>query len=233
MSKASLWVKDVLQEAFPDLYFGHYNCKKWPSGNYSQHSWPNAGDLTNKKYGYSIHPDNQAYLDRVYQYLKDNEDNLSIRLILWRVKDHFNHIHIDFWPEGVQYPPCAGGTLRYRYESGRIVNGDPGPANGMNETNDPRPTPPPDDEGDYIMPTLKLWAGYNSKGKGHLRVSVKALQVMLAHQGFADQMSADKTCAADGWFGHGTDEQVRAFQRSHTLEPDGICGRLTWSALNA
>lgn len=83
------------------------------------------------------------------------------------------------------------------------------------------------------MPTLELWAGYASKGKGDQRVSVRALQIMLAHHGFADQMSADKTCAADGWFGNGTDAAVKAFQKANGLTVDGVVGRLTWSALTS
>jgi len=81
------------------------------------------------------------------------------------------------------------------------------------------------------MQTLELWAGYDSKGKGHQRVSVRALQIMLAHHDFADEMSADKACAADGWFGQGTDEQVRSFQRANGLTADGVVGRLSWTAL--
>jgi len=246
MSIASKWVLEVLQDGFPDLYGGGYNCRKISgSSRHSQHSWPNALDLTNKNFGYSTHPDNQAYLDQVADFLWENREALSLKMLLWRgtswftgnpVSGHENHIHADFWPTGHSPPPCAGGSLRYRYSSGRVVYGDPGPENGMTETNDPRPTPlPPSPEqpGDYEMPTLELWAGYTSKGKAHQRVSVRALQIMLAHHDFADKMSADKTCAADGWFGKGTDEQVRAFQRANGLTVDGKVGRLTWSALTS
>lgn len=241
MSIASVWVMDVLKAKFPGIYGGHANCR-YISGTSraSQHAWPNARDLTLESYGYSTDPVNQAYLDNVYAFLVDNFDNLSLRTILWRgkaypsgntVSGHQNHIHIDFWPTGYGTPPCMGGSLRMKYSNGRVVYGDPGPENGMNETNDPRPTPPPTDEGDYEMPTIDLWAGYNSKGKGHQRQAVRAMQIMLAALGFADQMSADKTCAADGWFGNGTDASVKAFQRSNGLVADGVCGRLTWSAL--
>ena len=234
MSTASKWVSDILHDEFDDMYTSRTSCRLINGTNrYSQHSWPNALDLTNVKYGYSTNDVNQAYLDEVYAFLKDNEDALSIRLILWRKPRHYNHIHIDFWPTGYSTPPCKGGSLRFQYESGRTVFGDPGPVNGMNETNDPRPTPPPDDEGDYAMPTLSLWAGYKSEGKGSQRQSVRALQIMLAGAGHADDMSADKTCASDGWFGHGTEAAVKSFQRAFELVPDGVVGRLTWSALTA
>lgn len=243
MSIASGWVLDVLRDTFADLYAGQYNCRQISgSSRYSQHSWPNALDITNVNYGYSTDPANQAYLDEVADFLWANREALSLKMLLWRgkswftgnpVSGHQNHIHVDFWPTGYSSPPCAGGSLRYQYETGRVVYGDPGPENGMSEALDPRPTPSPEDQGDYEMPTLELWAGYTSKGKGEQRISVKALQIMLAHAGFVDQMSADTTCAADGWFGNGTDAAVRAFQAASGLVVDGKCGRLTWSALVA
>lgn len=243
MSIASQWVMDVLLEQFPALYGGHTNCRNIGTGSRpSQHAWPNARDLTRADYGYSTDPVNQAYLDEVADYLWENREALSLRALFWRgrswftnspISGHQNHIHIDFWPTGHSTPPCMGGPLRYRYSSGRVVYGDPGPENGINETNDPRPPPPPDDEGDYIMPTLDLWAGYKSEGKGDERTSVRALQIMLAAQGHADTATSDRTCAADGWFGKGTEAAVLSFQRAHGLVADGVCGRLTWAALVA
>jgi len=243
MSTASRWVSDILHDEFENMYTSRANCRKIKnSSKYSQHSWPNALDVTNRLYGYSTLDENQAYLDEVVEFLWDNRVNLSIKMILWRgkswftnnpVSGHQDHIHVDFWPTGYSPPPCAGGSLRYEYSSGRTVYGDPGPENGMNETNDPRPTPPPTDEGDYVMPTLELWAGYSSKGKGHLRQSVRALQIMLAGAGYADKRSADNLCAADGWFGQGTDAETRSFQRAYNLVVDGKVGRLTWAALVA
>ena len=246
MSKATVWIEGMLLETFPELYVGDYACrtKNVAGGSTapSLHSWPNALDITLEEYGYSTHPANQAYLDNVAKWLWDNREKLSLRALYWKGKSwftgntgigHYNHIHIDFWPTGYATPPCMGGSLRYQYSNGRVVNGDPGPENGMTETNDPRPTPPPDAEGDYQMMNIELWAGYNSKDKGHQRNTVRACQILLAAHDFADQMSADKTCAADGWFGSGTDEQVRAFQRDGSLVVDGKVGRLTWAALES
>lgn len=243
MSIASKWVLDVLKDTFPDIYAGQYNCRRISgSSRYSQHSWPNALDVTNVNYGYSTNPSNQEYLDAVAAFLWENREALSLKMMLWRgkswftdnpVSGHQDHIHLDFWPTGYSTPPCAGGSLRYQFESGRIVYGDPGPQNGITEINDPRPTPPPTNEGDYEMPTLELWAGYTSKGKGDQRTATRALQIMLAAAGFVDQMSADAVCAADGWFGNGTDAAVRAFQLAKGLVVDGKVGRLTWSALVA
>lgn len=38
---------------------------------------------------------------------------------------------------------------------------------------------------------------------------------------------------ADGSFGGVTLKAVKAFQTAHALDPDGICGPLTWAALKA
>ena len=38
---------------------------------------------------------------------------------------------------------------------------------------------------------------------------------------------------ADGKFGSKTEEALKAFQRDNGLNPDGICGKLSWSALNS
>jgi len=161
-------------------------------------------------------------------------------MLLWRgkswftgndVSGHQNHIHVDFYPTGYAPPPCAGGTLRYQYSSGRVVYGDPGPENGMNETNDPRPTPPPNSTDEYEMPKLYIWAGYKSEGLSHLGAASAMAQIALAHHGHADQMSASKSCAADGWFGKGTDAAVRSFQRAKGLTVDGRIGQKSWVAL--
>ena len=242
MSIASVWVMDVLKDKFPGIYGGHYSCRNISGTTKpSQHSYPNARDVIFEEYGYSDDPEHQAMLDEVADFLWENREKLSLRMMLWRgkswftgnqVSGHQNHIHIDFWPTGYPKPPCMGGTLRYQYSSGRVVYGDPGPENGITEINDPRPTPPVDDEGDYEMPTLELWAGYTSKGFGDLRIAVMAMQRMLAAAGHADKMSADAACLSDGWFGLGTDAALRSFQRAFGLVVDGKCGRLTWAALN-
>jgi peptidoglycan hydrolase-like protein with peptidoglycan-binding domain len=37
----------------------------------------------------------------------------------------------------------------------------------------------------------------------------------------------------DGIFGSATDQAIRAFQQGHRLTADGICGQMTWAALDA
>jgi hypothetical protein len=44
----------------------------------------------------------------------------NVKAVLWRVKNHFDHVHFDTWPTGIGKPPCKGGALRVQYEDGTI-----------------------------------------------------------------------------------------------------------------
>lgn len=77
---------------------------------------------------------------------------------------------------------------------------------------DPNATPAP-----VAHPTLRK----GSKGQ-----AVKDLQNMLIKHGYSLPRYG-----ADGDFGSETDAAVRAYQRDHKLEVDGIVGPLTWASL--
>lgn len=130
----SLWAafaEKELREQFPKLRAGVTNCRRIAGTNiWSQHAWSNALDLYDAEYGYSSDRHHQAFLDDVDRWIRTYQDELSIRTRLWRVRSHFDHIHIDGWPRGYHTPPCAGGILMMQFNSGAIVRGDPGPANG-------------------------------------------------------------------------------------------------------
>lgn len=69
---------------------------------------------------------------------------------------------------------------------------------------------------------LKLKDGFSGTSP-ELRGDVKRLQLALKKAGH----SVD----ADGLFGKGTQDAVKAFQRDHGLSADGIVGANTWAAL--
>jgi len=54
-------------------------------------------------------------LDQIAAYLNAHRSRLSIRQTLWRVRSHFDHIHVDCWPKMYDRfwytPPCKGGKL--------------------------------------------------------------------------------------------------------------------------
>ena len=62
--------------------------------------------------------------------------------------------------------------------------------------------------------------------KGDTGESVRAMQILLAGRGYNGNMHTP-----DGIFGPNTNGAVVLFQKATGLDPDGICGPLTWSKL--
>lgn len=86
------------------------NCRKIAGSNtWSQHAWANAGDV----FGTT------EVLNEVHSYLQ-SQYSWIIRVLLWQVADHFDHIHFDPWPKGISDPPCAGGSLEVRNQDGTV-----------------------------------------------------------------------------------------------------------------
>lgn len=122
MTWAASELEILLDRRWPSLRFEAVNCRKIAGTLvWSQHSWPggNARDI----FGPDKLPSSssQALLDVVAAYLKANRGLFGIRTILWRMPDHYNHVHADMWPTGYGIPPCAGGRERYQYSDGRIL----------------------------------------------------------------------------------------------------------------
>ena len=70
---------------------------------------------------------------------------------------------------------------------------------------------------DFQIPVLK---------KGMNGGSVWALQALLAGYGYDIGSKG-----VDGSFGKDTESALKKYQLEEDLEPDGSCGRKTWSAL--
>ena len=88
---------------------------------------------------------------------------------------------------------------------------------------DPAPVPDPEPDRDYEtvqMPTL----GYGDEGG-----DVASLQGAIHSKGYDLRYCG----GTDGIFGEGTEYAVKAFQREHGLEDDGVVGPLTWGKLFA
>lgn len=122
MTLAATGLEGLLAGRFPSLRFERVNCRRIAGSlTWSQHSWPggNARDIFGPDKLAS--PSSQALLDEVATYLRIQRLTFGIKVILWRVPNHYNHVHVDMWPTGWGLPPCAGGEERYRYSNGRIV----------------------------------------------------------------------------------------------------------------
>jgi len=75
-----------------------------------------------------------------------------------------------------------------------------------------------------LHPMLRWHDGYDGTSP-EMRDEVRRLQELLVERGLRVQV--------DGFFGNGTDEAVREFQRATGLDDDGIVGPRTWAALEA
>jgi hypothetical protein len=183
---------NVLRAHFPGIDFGIYNRRKISgSSRWSQHSWPNALDL----YGpdKSSSAEDQAFLDEVYQFLRAHWDSLNLKVALWRVRNHYNHIHIDFWPSGYGTPSLirGGSDNRYRYPDGSI----------RAET--------------VLINTFDLEEDIMQNGDEGLRVVAVQNQLMALGYELPEY-------GADGDYGDETVEAVKAFQTDTELDVDGV-----------
>lgn len=78
--------------------WGIFNCRKISgSTTYSQHAWANAWDIRGTT----------STLEDVARYLNNNKSRLGIANILWRVPNHYDHVHVDCHPTRTGVPPCA------------------------------------------------------------------------------------------------------------------------------
>ena len=105
-------VDDVL-DRFPGTSVGAWACRRIAGTlTWSQHSWTdgrwegNAADVFAWRNGRP----NMSLLDAVYGYL-ESAYPMTTAHTLWRVKNHYDHVHFDTWPQGFGKPPCQGGSL--------------------------------------------------------------------------------------------------------------------------
>lgn len=175
----------------PITQIGVYNRRPIAGTNvWSQHSWANALDL---------HVDSLEDGDTVHAYLSEHKTALGIRVLLWRVTAHFDHVHADFWPKGINTPPFTQrGKGWFRYSDGR-------------ETKAPIPEIPAEGEGVDDMSVLK------HGDSGH---AVTYFQEALNVWGDPDVTPL----TPDGAFGPATEAAVREYQRAAQLSVTGTIG---------
>ena len=117
-------IQAAVSARFPDARYGKFNCRRRNAINWSQHAasepaleyYSNAIDIVHKDHGYGdTSPAHQAWLDRVHAFLVVNFDALELNELIWRKRNHFDHIHTSAWPKmydaGWYTPPCKGGSL--------------------------------------------------------------------------------------------------------------------------
>ena len=187
------------------MRFGRYNCRKISgSSAWSQHSWgPNALDLYPPKHiSYATQrQEYQDYLDIVDGFIRQHLSELNVRVRLWRVKNHYNHIHIDFWPRGWSTPPCAGGSPRYKYPDGSVTS----VARLINQYDG--------DMDPIVIP---------EEGEDVIRKGDEGLRVQKAQERLLELGYTLPQWGADADFGDETEAAVKAFQADNELPEDGV-----------
>lgn len=121
MTPAAKQCKEAVLNAFDTITnVGVYNRRPIAnSSRWSQHSWANGLDL---------HIRTIAEGDELNAWLDEHSEELGIRVLLWRHPHHWDvpwprrHVHVDFWPKGIQTPPLTQlGKGYFKYSNGNIV----------------------------------------------------------------------------------------------------------------
>jgi len=140
MSQAAEQHRTWLEAEFPGVRISRRACRDTIGGSVSQHSSysatsydSNAIDVMGAPLGWDLtYKETQEYLDTVYAGIVGHEAAWSIRKILWRVADHYGHIHIDYWPTCLEPKWCGRRIVpRWAYSDGEtFLSTDPEPENG-------------------------------------------------------------------------------------------------------
>ena len=134
-----------LVDAHPGVRIGRRNCRLTSRGGISQHSAYGSADAGHANaidvMGGSglTTSQNYALIERIVGDLTEHRTDWSIRSILWQVRDHYTHAHIDFWPKIVWPSKWCGGPQvpSWRLPNGTIIKTrDPEPMNGRYEGTD-------------------------------------------------------------------------------------------------
>lgn len=103
---------------------GQYNRRPIAgSSTWSQHSYVNGLDFMVKG---TTNAEMKKFGDPIFAFLNANRVALGIKVLLWQVKDHHNHIHVDFWSTGVGTPGLtATSVMSFKKSNGAIVKAKP------------------------------------------------------------------------------------------------------------
>ena len=140
MSQAAKQLREALEERYPGIRISRKSCRNTAGGSVSQHSSyyygsydSNALDIMGAPLVWGLtYTETQEYLDEVYAWIEPHRNEWSIWALLWRVPDHYGHIHCDFSPRCME-PKWCGRLIvpRWKYLSGDTFTAeDPAPENG-------------------------------------------------------------------------------------------------------
>lgn len=137
MSEAAKQCREWIQTNYPGVRISRKSCRDTAGGSVSQHSSWAPGEYDSNAidiFGPAEldYDDERAFVDEIVQQLEQYRDEWSIRLILWNVKDHYGHAHVDFWPTCLERKWCGRAiTPLWSYSDGtRLPADQPQPENG-------------------------------------------------------------------------------------------------------
>ena len=115
---------------------------------------------------------------------------------------------------------AGGGTLNRLFASSAISSKQASATATPRPTATPRLTPTPIPANIYVQVTTAPNNQYATLRRGMYGTPVKEMQQALKQQGYF-------TGVVDGYFGEGTEDAVRSFQRYNGLQVDGVAGPAT------
>lgn len=190
MTPAARQCRETVETLFPFItHVGVYKRRRIAgTSSWSQHSWANALDL---------HVATRQEGDLVHRFLEDNREAFGIRVLLWWVRDHYDHLHVDFWPKGEGTPP-----LTQRGYGWFLYPGGPKVRRKIREV-------PAHGQG------VEVSTGLRRGDSGH---AVRFYQEAINAWGGTQPLTVD------GQFGPLTEAGVVAYQRAADLAETGVIG---------
>lgn len=221
-------IVDDIRKEFPTVRVGYWLCRRIEGTlTWSQHAYTQENYLDPDFEGNAadIFPFNNATGDRVAAFLRTEYPEV-MKVVLWRVKNHFDHVHFDTWPTGINLPPCRGGHLQVRHKDGRI---------GREFTYDFDNTPPPEPPPVPVPPQPKgdpmLGLNIGKKGQPPVKsLEAETLQVMLKARGFPN-------LEVNGEAGDATRSAFHQWKVANGITPElsggeGVLGANEYAKLN-
>jgi hypothetical protein len=159
-----MWPGQLRYQFYNRRHIGNNPLKRWSqhAGSEPAQGWyGNAVDIFDPTDSYD-----SSLLDEVHAFLQTNRAQFRIRVILWRVASHHDHIHVDTWPkmadEWWRRPPPSGPVLTVEPDGTR------------HDTYATNQTPKEED-----MPFLPLKLGDGMGDREFKRSDVAAIQAMI------------------------------------------------------
>lgn len=212
------YIQDAVEAEFgSQVRCGAWLCRRIDGTfTWSQHAYHQENHLDPDFFGNAvdIFPVSMAVGDQVKEFVLD-EFGEVVAHFLWRVKNHFNHGHLDTWPQGINLPPCKGGQLQVRHKDGRV---------GREFTYDFDNTPPLPSDPDPVPPIMEdvlLPLVHNPKVESQ---DVGRLQELINETFYPNHAPG---LTVDGIYGNGTAAAVRKWLVPFTndTDPEVVAGR--------